>query len=182
MYENNELLYTQEDMDEWMRTCQNLQEHLNEQEEEIRELKKQMKEKDKGIYNLLDQNEEQTYKFANIVGETARLENIITEKDKQIKYLEKLCDKERLKTTELQQQIRGEKTMFDMYRANTIQKGIADPEATKIIRKQVCDEIKKELSKDYPYFDWEDMKDSYLYDISGKEIYDVLDQIEKGEE
>ena len=37
MYENDELLYTQEDMDEWMRTCQNLQEHLKEQEEEIEE-------------------------------------------------------------------------------------------------------------------------------------------------
>jgi len=132
MYENDELLYTQEDMDEWMRTCENLQEHIKEQEE-------------------------------------------------QIKYLKDLCDKERLKATELQQQIRGEKTVFDMYRAKTIQKGIADPEATKIIRKQVCDEIKKELSRGYPHFDWEDMKDSYLYDISGKELYDVIDKIEKGE-
>lgn len=37
MHENAELLYTQEDIDEWMRTCDELQEHIKEQEEEIEE-------------------------------------------------------------------------------------------------------------------------------------------------
>lgn len=143
------------------------------------DLEQQLTEKDKEIYDLLDQNEEQTYKFANIVGETARLENVITEKDKQIKYLKDLCDKERLKTTELQQQIREEKAVFDMYRANTIQKGIADPEATKIIRHQVCDMARKKIVEATCY-DTEEEVRNVIYDLNASEVLEILDQIERG--
>lgn len=51
MYENDELLYTQEDMDEWMRTCENLQEHIKEQEEDL-------KLKDAIIKDLQEDNRE----------------------------------------------------------------------------------------------------------------------------
>ena len=37
---NDELLYTQEDIDEWIRTCEELQEKIKEQEEVIEELLK----------------------------------------------------------------------------------------------------------------------------------------------
>lgn len=47
-----ELLYTQEDIDEWMRTCDNLQEHLNEQRACIKDLEQQLAEKDKEIEAL----------------------------------------------------------------------------------------------------------------------------------
>ena len=132
IYENNELLYTQKDMDKWMRTCENLQGHLNEQEE-------------------------------------------------QIKYLEDLCDKERLKAISLQQQIREEKAVFDMYRANTIQKEIADPEATKIIRKQVCDEIRELLRKQKIQAD--DGVHAFLQNMCyWQDIDAILDKAEREEE
>ena len=45
--DDDELLYTQADIDEWMRTCQNLQDHIREQEEIIENLQKQLAVRDK---------------------------------------------------------------------------------------------------------------------------------------
>lgn len=42
MCEDDELLYTQGDIDKWMRTCENLQEHIKEQEEELAEKNKEI--------------------------------------------------------------------------------------------------------------------------------------------
>lgn len=133
------------------------------------------------------------------------LEQQLAEKDNEINNLKELRkfeikDKKELRENQLQQIIKLEKKLAEKdkeieelktsidYWQNEVFKKIEvkvaelPNEKVREIRKQVCDEIRKELSKDYPYFDWEDMKDSYLYDISGKEIYDVLDKIEKGEE
>jgi len=80
------------------------------------------------------------------------------------------------------EELRFEKrNVFGLIKTMEVKVAGVTKEKIQEIRKQVCDEIKKELSRGYPHFDWEDMKDSYLYDISGKEIYDVLDKIEKGE-
>ena len=116
------------------------------------------------LYNpLLTQGQCEYYnKMCELIDE-------VSEKDKQIKYLKDLCDKERLKITELQQQIKEEKTVFDMYRANTIQKGITDPEVTKTIRKQVCNEIRNSI---------EVAKLRYMWEGKSLEISKILDKIE----
>ena len=127
------------------------------------------------LYNpLLTQGQCEYYnKMCELIDEVA-------DKDKQIKYLKDLCDKERLKTTELQQQIKEEKTVFDMYRANTIQKGIADPEVTKTIRKQVCDMARKKIVEATCY-DTEVEVRNVIYGLNASAVLEILDKIESGE-
>lgn len=45
----DELLYTQEDIDEWIRTCEELQEKIKEQEEIIKELSEYKKLEEQGL-------------------------------------------------------------------------------------------------------------------------------------
>lgn len=52
-----ELLYTQEDIDEWMRTCEELEENLREKRTEIKDLEqenKQLKEQNERVLKKLD--------------------------------------------------------------------------------------------------------------------------------
>lgn len=105
----------------------------------------------------------------------------LAEKDKQIKYLKDLCEEERLRAIELQQQTREEKTMFDMYRANTIQKGIVDPKATKIIRKQVCDELRNWLNENFIRIGRVKNNEPMVIAFDYEELMKFLDKIEKGE-
>lgn len=121
MYKNDELLYTQEDIDEWMRTCEELQEHIKEQEEEIEKYNNYFKS-----FGCKDFAE-----FQRLIGLTKISAN----------------DKERDDT----------------------------------IRKQVCNEIRNALTSTEPNCSIEDMN-SNLYEFTGREIYAILEQIEKGEE
>lgn len=46
---NEELLYTQEDIDEWMKTCEELQEKVKEQEETIEQLSEYKRLEEQGL-------------------------------------------------------------------------------------------------------------------------------------
>ncbi len=107
IYENNELLYTQEDMDEWMRTCENLQEHLKEQEEEIKELKTRISElQDKDWYEacikqleeqnnkLIKERDELAFEKRNVFGLIEKMEIKVAEvtKEKIQKIRKQVCD------------------------------------------------------------------------------------------
>ena len=116
MYENDELLYTQEDMDEWMRTCDELQEHLKEQEEEIEELKTRISElEDKDWYEAcIKQLEEQNDK-------------LIKERDEIQKELETSVDYWK----------------NEVFKKMEVKLTGVTKEKIQEIRKQVCDEIRE---------------------------------------
>ena len=105
MYENDELLYTQEDMDEWMRTCDELQEHLKEQEEEIEELKTRISElEDKNWYEAcIKQLEEQNDKLIKERDELQK--ELETWKNKVFKKEVKLTEVTKEKIQEIRKQI-----------------------------------------------------------------------------
>lgn len=74
-----ELLYTQEDIDEWMRTCEQLQESLREKRADIQELEK----------------------------ETKALKEQLAEKDKKIEKLNKILDSQKRHIAIIEQPFRG---------------------------------------------------------------------------
>ena len=117
MYENDELLYTQEDMDEWMRTCDELQEHLKEQEEEIKELKTRISElEDKDWYEAC------------------------------IKQLEEQNDKLIKERNEIQKELETSVGYWknEVFKKMEVKLTGVTKEKIQEIRKQVCDEIREE--------------------------------------
>lgn len=116
MYEDDELFYTQEDINDWILTSYNLRDHIKEQDKEIERLK------------------------------------IELEKCSNDKWY---IDLDKLKIPN---------------------------EIEKQIRKQVCDEIKEYIAKEYGV-SVEDMPKTYHFlSWTVKEIYELLDQIEQGGE
>lgn len=114
----DELLYTQEDIDEWMRTCDNLQEHLSEERENIKDLEQQLAEKNQRIAELEDKDWYEAC-IKQLEDQNGELINELAEKDKEIAELN---------------------VFHDLYLdpKEYCMQGIF-----KQIRKQVCDKIRK---------------------------------------
>lgn len=110
--------------------------------------------------------------------------------DEECNILDDICsllNEKEQQLAEKDKEIKELKTQFDLDKAIRIQKGWDNPELIKSIRKQVCDEIKKELMKlelnidNNPGF----ISDEYKLELKQKSIYKniykILGKIEQGE-
>lgn len=151
------LTYKQIQIDNLEKENKQMKEQLAEKDKEIEELKTRVSEKDKENFNLLEQNEELTYRIADVVGETTKLENIIREKDKEIEEY---------------------KTQIKEFCGTKLAKLIDKKERE--IRKQVCDMARKKIVEATCYDTEEEIR-NVIYDLNASTILGILDQIEQGE-
>lgn len=87
---------------------------------------------------------------------------------------ERIAELER-ENEQLKKQLAEQKTLFEMYRSMAIQKGFDNPDVVKEIRKSVRHEICEKIRN------WLKSR-ATKYIVGKKFVYELLDQIEQGEE
>ena len=80
---------------------------------------------------------------------------------------------------ELEEQLKEAKTQFDIYRSLTIQRQL-DSEVVNIIRHEICEKIRDFMTQDGCLTKEELIECSESF--TAKSIFQLLDQIEKGEQ
>jgi len=101
------------------------------------------------------------------------LKHQIAEKDKEIEELKAMVDN-------WQKETEKANSRFDIYRSQIIQKGFEDKELNKLIRHQVCEEIREWCEQnEFEVENADQSSDCVVYTY--KKLFKKLDQIEKGE-